>query len=55
MGLEKGYWVGECSATGVHQAQIHYYGQGAQQSFDTKGGALSPKFAQNGGFSLKIT
>ncbi len=35
------------------QARIQDFGQGGQQSFNPKGG-LSPKFAQNKGFSLKI-
>ena len=40
---------------GKSQARIQDFGQGGQWSFDPKGwGALSPKFAQNRGFSLKI-
>ena len=35
------------------QARIQDFGQGGQWSFDPKGG-LSPKFAQNRGFPLKI-
>ena len=31
----------------VSQARIQDFGQGGQWSFDPKGGALSPKFAQN--------
>ncbi len=43
-------WLGDFDKP---QARIQDFGQGGQRSFDTKG-ALSKKFAQNRGFSLKI-
>ena len=44
-----------CSLSHNTQVQIQDFGQGAQWSFDPKGvGALSPKFAQNRGFPLKL-
>ena len=36
------------------RARIQDFGEGGQQSFDPKGGDLSPNLAQNRGFPLKI-